>query len=938
MSMGRKLGTLLGLDGSVKAEKLPSGGGSGGGTTIVANFAGLAALTGMTAGSQAYVTATNNLYFYTGSGWFLIATVQNNAPSAITGVEGSYSLAIDGTATTITAVSTDPEGFPLTWSYSVTAGSLTNGGGATATVTQSDNIFTITPTTNAAYKGDFGITFTSSDGVSLATSASTFTLFARYDIEKSLRFNDNDSAYVSRTPSVAGNRKTWTWSGWVKLGSMPANNVFLFSSGAFGLNIFNFNTARKEYSIEVNPAHGASYGWYTDAQLRDPSSWYNIVLAVDTTQGSENDRIKLYLNGVQQTWSDQSYNVAQNADYDINRAADHYIGQRSNANYLDGYLAEVNFIDGQALTSSYFGEIDGDYGHWKPKSYSGTYGTNGFYLDFKDSVNLGNDASGNANDWTNNNLHNTDQMLDSPTNNFATLNVNNSGTSVVFSQGNLEYSVANSQHTLALSSFGMSSGKWYCEVYNKGVDNMIGLANQQSNVNVGYLGQISSAEWGYFKNGNLYNASTSVPFAAAYTTGDTIGMAFDADVGTLTFYKNNVSQGIVTTGLNGDPYMFATGNGAVANSKAVFNFGQDSSFAGLKAAQSNSDSNGMGDFYYTPPAGFLALCTQNLPEPTVIPIDNFNPVVWTGNGSKVETGFSPDLIWYKARDVNSYAGIVDVIRGYDTYLQSYDTIADSVISGLLTADSSGFTPSSAFLSNSYVAWNWKAGGDAVSNTNGSITSSVSANVAAGFSIATWQATSTTTGATVGHGLSAAPEVIIMKNRSTTSNWPVFHTVTGSNKLSYLNLTNQEITPTESAPTSSIFNVGQSSATTGTSGHNMVAYAFHSVEGYSKIGSYTGNGSIDGEFLYCGFKPSYVIMKTISGLADGWVVYDNARNDSNVVDKYLLVNSSQAEATYTQMDFLSNGFKFRTSGSQNVNAREYMFIAFAETPQKYSNAR
>ena len=215
---------------------------------------------------------------------------------------------------------------------------------------------------------------------------------------------------------------------------------------------------------------------------------------------------------------------------------------------------------------------------------------------------------------------------------------------------------------------------------------------------------------------------------------------------------------------------------------------------------------------------------------------------------------------------------------------------------------------------------------------------MSANVAAGFSIATWQATSTTTGATIGHGLSAAPEVIIMKNRSTTSNWPVFHTVTGSNKLSYLNLNNTQITPTESAPTSSIFNVGQSSATTGTSGHNMVAYAFHSVDGYSKVGRYIGNGNIDGTFVDCGFKPSYVIIKSITGVSFDWIVYDNARNEENVRDKYLFANDINPEATYAQLDFVSNGFKFRTSGSNNINTREHMFIAFAETPQKYSNAR
>ena len=923
--------TLLNADGTVKTTKYTAGGGGGGGTTIVDNFAGLVSLTGMTAGSQAYVTATNNLYFYTGSGWFLIATVQNNAPSAITGVNGNYNLATDGTPTVVTAVSTDPEGFPLTWSYSVTTGSLTNGGGATATVTQSDNIFTITPTTNAAYKGDFGITFTSSDGVSLATSASTFTLFGRYDIEKSLRLNPERSSFLSRTAST-GNSKTWTWSGWVKRGPFSVYNAHcVVSAGntgdATGISIIQFNTDNT-LKFYTHPSF-----LNTTSVFRDPNAWYHIVWSVDSTQAIESNRSKIYINGEQITdFSTETY-PALNWESAFNSSGyTEEIGRYSynNGSPFDGYLSEVNFVEGQALTSSDFGEIDSDYGHWKPKAYSGVYGMSGYYLDFKDSVDLGNDVSGNANDWTPTNLTSIDHMLDSPTNNFAVMNALSKGSNIALYEGNTKHVTPN--NGTSLSSIGMGTGKWYAEALHlSGTNFMAGVAVKDIN-NKNYLGN-DAYGWGYYYNGNKYNGGAPVAYAASFTSGDIIGISFDADVGEVIFYKNGVSQGVAYTGLPSDNYFFAMG-AQLQNS--IANFGQDSSFAGLKSAQGNQDINHMGDFYYPVPSGFLALCTQNLPEPTVIPSEHFNPVLWTGNGSKVETGFSPDLVWYKARDVSNFGGIVDVIRGYDTFLQSYSTNADTAVSGLLTADSTGFTPGSAFSSNSYVAWNWKAGGSAVSNTNGSITSSVSANVSAGFSITSWTATSSAQ--TVGHGLSAAPEVIIMKNRSTTSNWPVFHTVTGSNKLSYLNLTNQEITPTESAPTSSIFNVGQSSATTGTSGHNMVAYAFHSVDGYSKVGRYIGNGNIDGTFVDCGFKPSYVIIKSITGVSFDWIVYDNARNEENVRDKYLLPNTINAEATYAQMDFVSNGFKFRTSGSNNINTREHMFIAFAETPQKYSNAR
>ena len=308
------------------------------------------------------------------------------------------------------------------------------------------------------------------------------------------------------------------------------------------------------------------------------------------------------------------------------------------------------------------------------------------------------------------------------------------------------------------------------------------------------------------------------------------------------------------------------------------------------------------------------------------------------NSSKVETGFPPDLLWYKARDVISYAGIVDVIRGYDTYLQSYLTSGDSVSSGLMTADSTGFTPSSAFASNSYVAWNWKANGTGVSNTDGTITSTVSANVDAGFSLVSWTATS---GAkTVGHGLSVAPSVVIMKNRSTGANWAVFNTATGSHKLSYLNLNNAQITPGESAPTSSIFNIGQTSATTGTSGHNMIAYCFHNVDSYSRVGSYTGNGSAtNGTFVHCGFRPAFLIVKR-TDVGGEWLINDSERDLYNPASTYLLPNSSGAEGVLNpSLDLLSSGFKWRTTNANyNASGGTYIFLAFAESPFKHSNAR
>ena len=668
--------------------------------------------------------------------------------------------------------------------------------------------------------------------------------------------------------------------------------------------------------------------WYTTGTgrlLESPAGTYTANTWHHTAYVKSNGTIKVYVDGVERDSATDSIN------YD---KTDLSIGALDNAGeYMTGYMDEIRISNIARYTSSFTPSTSAFIKDSNTKLLIHSNNANG-YTTFTDSSGvvggLGNDQSGIENHWTTHNLTSIDHMLDSPTNNFAVMNALSKGSNIALYEGNTKHVTPN--NGTSLSSIGMGTGKWYAETLHLPGGNFMAGVAVKDIVDENYLGN-DAYGWGYYYNGNKYNGGAPVAYAASFTSGDIIGISFDADVGEVIFYKNGVSQGVAYTGLPSDNYFFAMG---AQNQNSIANFGQDSSFAGLKSAQGNQDINGMGDFYYPVPSGFLALCTQNLPEPTVIPSEHFNPVLWTGNGSKVETGFSPDLVWYKARDVSNFGGIVDVIRGYDTFLQSYSTNADTAVSGLLTADSTGFTPGPDFSSNSYVAWNWKAGGSAVSNTNGSITSSVSANVAAGFSITSWTATSSAQ--TVGHGLSAAPEVIIMKNRSTTSNWPVFHTVTGSNKLSYLNLTNQEITPTESAPTSSIFNVGQSSATTGTSGHNMVAYAFHSVDGYSKVGRYIGNGNIDGTFVDCGFKPSYVIIKSITGVSFDWIVYDNARNEENVRDKYLLPNTINAEATYAQMDFVSNGFKFRTSGSNNINTREHMFIAFAETPQKYSNAR
>lgn len=765
-----------------------------------------------------------------------------------------------------------------------------------------------------------------------------------YTIDQSLRFEDGSSAYLSRTPASAGNRKTWTWSGWVKLGNLALNEV-IFAADTSTTSDCRI-LIQSNYILSVTQRVGNSTNWILKPlQLfRDPSAYYHIVVAVDTTQSTVSDRVKIFVNGGQVTEFDSASYPALNHETSVNATLLHRLGARGNSSlFFDGYLAEVHFIDGQALTSDYFGEVDETYGHWKPIEYTGTYGTNGFYLDFADGGAIGNDVSGNNNDWTPTNLAATDVVIDTPTNNFATLNAVAEGGGTL-SEGNLQYIPAS---TVGPASLSNASGKFYFEVNTVSVNNnYIGILDP-SNINPNAGGNFTShGAVAYKSNGDQYakpiNGTTvTSSYGAAYAAGDIIGVAVDIDADTITFYKNNVSQGVTTNGpsfISNGPYTcFVYANAGTM----VANFGQDSSFAGNKTAQGNTDANGYGDFYYSPPSGFLALCTQNLPDPTVIPSEHFNTVLWTGNGTAghaiTGVGFQPDLVWIKERAGLNVHQITDSVRGPLKGLNSNLTAAENNYDAVRSFSSDGFVlgiSAAANQSSNYVAWNWKANNTSgSSNTDGSITSTVAANADAGFSIVSY--TGTGAAATVGHGLSSAPEMIIVKSRDDAFSWGVYHKDLSSAAywLKLQTTVAQALLTTawnSTAPTSSVFSLG-SSGSTNNSGSDLIAYCFHSVDSYSKIGSYTGNGSSDGPFVYTGFRPAFVMVKRTDS-AGNWTTYDAERAGYNDDNEQLYPNLSNAEGTSTHLDILSNGFKWRTSdASRNASGGTYIYMAFAEYP-------
>jgi len=792
-------------------------------------------------------------------------------------------------------------------------------------------------------------------------ASKTATVSTAYQISRSLRFNSADTTYLNRTPASAGNRQIWTWSAWVKRSGVGADQAIFFAGTSGNNNTIRFNTDETMYVFRYDGS--ITWGLSTTQVFRDFSAWYHIVVAYDSTQATSTNRVKLYVNGTQVTAFTSSTYPSLNLNSDVNNTVDHRIGNNSGSNYFNGYETETYLIDGQALTPSSFGETNANTSVWQPKAFTGTYGTNGFYLNFSDNSNttaatLGKDYSGNGNNWTPNNFSVTagagnDSLVDSPTSyggdtgtggdvrgNYSTLNPLDYSlqATTTFSNGNLDVSIPYSVgYTNAQSTFSVSSGKWYCEVTPTNINGaMIGICD--ASVNTFDKKNFTSASWwGYFLNGNKYNNNTASAYGASFTTNDVIGIALDMDTGAVTFYKNGTSQGVAfNTNISGKTIQISLNNGSgSATQTYTVNFGQR-------------------PFAYAAPISFKALCTQNLPTPAIGATTAtqagkfFNPILYTGNGlvqSATGVGFQPDFVWIKGRSGATDHALYDAVRGVQKQIESNNTDAETTeVTGLTAFNSDGFTTGVLAQLNTsaatYVAWNWKANGAGSTNTTGSITSTVSASATSGFSVVTYTGTGTT--GTIGHGLSVAPSMYIVKCRSNaTTNWYTYHISIGNTGALGLNLTDATITSSafwnNTSPTSSVFTISGASGELNGSGRTYVVYCFAPVAGYSTFGSYTGNGSADGPFVFTGMRPAYVMIKRTDSTS-AWYVWDTKRDTYNVVTNTLLPNTSGAETSATSIDDLSNGFKCRSATVVNASGGTYIYMAFAEVPLKFALAR
>jgi hypothetical protein len=719
----------------------------------------------------------------------------------------------------------------------------------------------------------------------------------------------------------------------------------LSARDAGGNNYVNLYYQNDDTLAVVAAVGGVAAGQrVSSAKYRDPSAWMHVVLRWDALNSSA----KIYVNGTEVSYVGAGDANPTNQNYYVNTiSVEHNMGvlPTGHTNILDGYLSDVYFVDGQALTPSSFGETNSD-GVWVPKGYAGTYGTNGFHLDFKDAAvtagsnaGLGKDVSGNGNYWTTNNISVTagvtyDSMVDTPTNNYATLNPLDFGAGTL-SEANLRYDVSAATRISRSTQALPSTGQWYWEVLVTavGASTQLGVAGPISSL-TNYLGSGVDA-YSYAANAVKYNSGSSSAYGATYTTNDIIAFAYDAGAGTLTAYKNNATQGTMYSSLSGTLFP-AVGYGSGTSAGAYqINFGQR-------------------PFTYTPPTGYKALCTANLPAVAIPkPALHFDANTRTGTGASFSvTGkqLAPDFVWTKERSGAGTDGHRLFSRGLSfvyTYLDSSSTGAETNNSNNLTAlNSDGFSGGSGVgtvgfndSGAAYVDWLWKANGAGASNTDGSITSTVSANQTAGFSIVTY--TGTGANATVGHGLGVAPKMVIVKQRGAgTNDWYVYTAMTGATNYLLLNSTvasspSATAAWNGTAPTSTVFSLGNgagpNSATT------YVAYCFAEIAGYSKFGSYVGNGSTDGPFVFCGFRPRFIMLKATTAIAGNWVIHDTARNTYNDNSAVVYPNLSNAETTIS-IDVLANGFKVRNNSTNenNTGSDTYIFAAFAEFPMGGSN--
>jgi len=756
-------------------------------------------------------------------------------------------------------------------------------------------------------------------------------------INQSLRFSGSER--LTRTFGT-NSGTTWTWSAWIKRSDLSTGDQQIFGTTS---------------PLQFHHIRSNNFGWTQSTVTqnettlrRDASAWYH---RLDVSNGTN---IKMFINGeLAVTWTQTSVGTNTNVE--------HLLGGDSGraSEFFKGYLADVYLIDGQELTATDFGFTDPLTNTWRPKKYEGTFGDNGFHLDFSNPDDIGADRSGRGNDWSPSGFSAVDVMKDSPSgvaygsvptsgitttntasSNYCTLNFLDAAANNGLGEGNLKCGTTTAANQTSIrGTLSVSSGKWYFEVQK--------ITSGTINIQCGWAA-VSLSHNFTTSDAGVYNKAIS---------GTTVMIAADFD-------RNAIWTGVDGTWDNSATVAeIESGDTSNATHTSVSNYplapmflDQASSFSG-----ETRFNFGQRDFTHTPPSGYKPLCAANLPRPTkaaVSPDKYVGIVTYIGDGNtnREITGLNmqPDLVWIKSSGASGNHCLVDSVRGVNQRLISNSTTEETTNTGTVNSfNSNGFTIGDSSLVNTgittYVAWCWRAGaGTTSTNTDGSITSVVSVNQDAGFSIVSYTGETPFEGTyTIGHGLTAAPEFMIVKNRDSALHWAVYHEyVSATPEENWLKLDNtEELASSPGArgmwgstqPTDTVFSVGDGFANTNGDGNDMIAYCWHSVEGFSKFGSYTGNGDADGPFIHLGFKPAYVLVKRATVDTANWQILDTARNTAgNPLDRWIEANESAAEQSgnsFIKEDFVSNGFKPRggASSQDNISGSVYVYAAFAEAP-------
>lgn len=766
-----------------------------------------------------------------------------------------------------------------------------------------------------------------------------------YTVNNSALF-DGSTGYLSRTPGSASNRNTLTLSMWVKKwGFSPSINDVFFgagtSSGSWDLLYFNNNNTMALANGGVSP-------FITSRAFRT-TSWNHYCFAWDTTDGTAADRIKLYINGVRDTNFSSTSNYSASENLEINNNVAHYIS------YLHGtagretpfYLAECVLIDGQALDPTSFGESD-IYGNWNPIDCSGlTFGTNGFYLKFENGAALGEDSSGNGNNWTVNGT--ITQSNDVPTD----FQNGSQGDALTFSS--IYYSApnaptngnktatgdtgsANNEGALGTLYFDVTENWWVEFVVNAvGSLSFLGLADTSVVPTAGTDNQVNGTGAGSVAlyrsdTGNFINGSgvSGSAYGATYTTSDVIGVHISG--GAVTFYKQTggtgsfVSQGVAVSGLSGYWTINACGYGTPSWTLRVL----------------ESDwGNG------SPPTGAKSINTANLTKSEDIRSEHFNTVLYNGNGTVIGSGgnavsgvgFSPNFVWIKNRTPGAYShGIFDTLRGATKYVHPNLTSQEYTdAESLATFDADGFTVGNGNFvnnaSNTFVAWCAKLP-NSETNSSGTISVDWIYNATLGMAVGNYTGTGSvgTLGLPTING--TAPFMAITKRLDGTSTWVVYNEGVASNPETYYMIFNTtaakvdaSISWNDTAPTSSVFTIGTDTSLNTLNGiYNIIV--FWETNLCKKV-KYEGNSNADGPVWYANGKPVWMLQKDADAVTN-WHITDSVRDTANVIDKGLYVNLSNAEFTFTMHDFLSTGVKLRTS-SAGFNVNTNIGVAFVNPP-------